>query len=235
MGKSREQHKIIVVGLPPGTTSADLTKLCKPVGNPLSCNMAVDADGKERGFGFVQFSDEATQQKAIAALNQKPLNGRTLNVRAVEERAPGAAKPERTAGGTKGRPCYDFARGKCAKGAACKWAHVIPDEGPSSRRPEWQKKRALAGSSTVPEQLHDIPEDYCRKYQLGTCHRGNSCRWKHLIWKPQGLGATCFPTAESAKPSGATESKRARVAEPAAVANGENGHRRPKRAFSADL
>ena len=51
-------------------------------------DMAVDADGKERGFGFVQFGDAATQAAAIEALDKRPLNGRTLNVRAVEERAP---------------------------------------------------------------------------------------------------------------------------------------------------
>ena len=88
MVKSSNQHKIIVVGLPPGSTSADLTKLVKPIGNPLNASMAVDAAGKERGFGFVQFNDAATQQAAIAALDKTALAGRTLNVRAVEERPP---------------------------------------------------------------------------------------------------------------------------------------------------
>ena len=88
--KSSNEHKIIVVGLPPGSTNADLHKLVKPVGNPLNASMAVDADGKERGFGFVQFNDAATQQAAIAALDKSALAGRTLNVRAVEERAPGS-------------------------------------------------------------------------------------------------------------------------------------------------
>jgi RNA recognition motif-containing protein len=90
MGKTsvREQHKIIVVGLPPGSSSADLTKLVKPIGNPLSANMVIDADGRERGFGFVQFADAKTQSAAIAALDKTPLAGRTLNVRAVEERHP---------------------------------------------------------------------------------------------------------------------------------------------------
>ena len=68
MGKSNDKFKILVVGLPPGSTSVDLQKLVKPIGNPLQATMAVDADGKERGFGFVQFADATTQQAAIKAL-----------------------------------------------------------------------------------------------------------------------------------------------------------------------
>ena len=200
MGREREKRKILVVGLPPGSTSADLQKLVKPYGNPLNASMAVDADGRERGFGFVQFADAATQQAAIAALDKMALAGRTLNVRAVEDRAPAdrggthsaaAAMPH---SGAKGRPCYDFGRtGKCARGAACKWAHIAPPkDGDSSRRPEWQKKRPLAGDDVpASDVLSEIPDDICRKYQLGSCHRGAACRWKHIIWKgASGAGAS---------------------------------------------
>ena len=133
---SRDLNKILVVGLPPGSSSTDLIKLVKPYGNPLSAHMAVDAGGKERGFGFVQFSDASTQQAAIAALDKTALAGRTLNVRAVEDRAPGGGAS--SGGGTggsaatgknRGRPCYDFARGMCARGASCKWAHMTPSKG----------------------------------------------------------------------------------------------------------
>ena len=134
---SRDQHKILVVGLPPGSSSTDLIKLVKPYGNPLNAHMAVDAEGKERGFGFVQFSDASTQQSAIAALDKTALAGRTLNVRAVEERAPGGGSfsgrggvgGSAATGKNKGRPCYDFARGMCARGASCKWAHMAPKRG----------------------------------------------------------------------------------------------------------
>ena len=68
--KKREEHKIIVVGLPNGSTSAELTKLVKPYGNPLQANVALDADGKERGFGFVQFGDAAACDAAIKALDK---------------------------------------------------------------------------------------------------------------------------------------------------------------------
>jgi len=184
MGKSRqrEQHKIIIVGLPENCTDQDLIKLCRPFGNPVEATLAIHADGKPRGFGFVRFGDDEAQQAAILQLDKSVLQGRTLNVRALEER-PQADRPKPAGGSARCRPCFDFARGKCAKGDACKWAHIKPPEQPAgseasaSRRPEWQKKRALDGVSA------DIPNDFCRKFQLGTCHRGAACRWKHIIWK----------------------------------------------------
>ena len=229
----REENKILVVGLPPGSTSSDLMKLVKPVGNPLSATMAIDADGKERGFGFVQFADAATQKAAIAALDKTAVAGRTLNVRAVEDRSPGggAAGP-RAAGGNKGRPCYDFARGKCARGAACRWAHIAPptanadadDINSRSRRPEWQKKRAHAATDEGAETiLTGIPEDICRKYQLGTCHRGVSCRWKHVLWKSATSAAATGKKVGGSgggDPSSGGDAKRARIGEASGAAAG---------------
>ncbi|EOD13336.1 hypothetical protein EMIHUDRAFT_199849 [Emiliania huxleyi CCMP1516] len=122
MGRSsRELHKVIVVGLPTTSTTEDLLKLVKPYGNALEAAHAVDAEGKPRGFAFVRFADADAQQAAIAGLDKSDLGGRTLNVRAVEDRSAGAASAA-----AKGRPCFDFARGKCSRGAACKWAHVKP-------------------------------------------------------------------------------------------------------------
>ena len=171
MGKDREKHKIIVVGLPTQSTNEDLIKLVKPFGNPLEAGLAIDADGRNRGFGFVRFADEETQKDAIASLDKTDFYGRTLNVRAVEERSQKDG-PRAAGGGRKdSRPCFDFARGRCTRGAACKWAHVLAAGSETSRRPDWQKPRAT-GIDSAAEVLTDIPDDYCRKYQLGKCHRG---------------------------------------------------------------
>ena len=227
----KEQHKILIAGLPPGSSSADLTKLVKPIGNPLNISIAVNADGTDRGFAFVQFADATTQQASIKALDKTALAGRTLNVRAVEERKPegdgGSKSQGRGATGNRGRPCYDFARGKCMKGASCRWAHVAPPaaDGARSRRPEWQQKRSgeaiavAAGGGDAASFLATIPEDYCRKFQLGKCHRGEACRWKHVIHKPstaggEGGGAggdSTSPTKRAASaPAVALAGKRAR-------------------------
>lgn len=242
MGRtSREAHKIIVVGLPTASTTEDLLKLVRPFGNPLEAAHAVDAEGKPRGFAFVRFADSDAQQAAIAGLNQTDLQGRTLNVRAVEER--GNKEP---AGSSKGRPCFDFAKGKCARGTSCKWAHVKPDQSSgTSRRPDWQKTRPDA-ASVPPSELFatEIPEDYCRKYQLGKCHRGAACRWKHEIWK---LATKSEPQATSSKStppdyrSGADdfhERKKARVAWSDSTVERDAGPRAgsdPKRVEGQDI
>jgi hypothetical protein len=211
MGRtSRDAHKVLVVGLPAASTTDDLLKLVKPYGNALEAAHAVDAAGKPRGFAFVRFGDSDAAQAAIAGLDKTDLHGRTLHVRAVEER--GVKEPASSA---KGRPCFDFAKGKCARGAACKWAHVKPEEGSAaSRRPDWQKTRPDAGAGAAPSELFsaDMPEDYCRKYQLGKCHRGPGCRWQHVLWKPPPR-PQAKEADETEASSGARERKKPRVAD----------------------
>ena len=198
----QDDNKIIVVGLPPGLKSDDLSKLCAPSGKVLNANVVVDASGAERGFGFVRFASAPEMQAAIAALDKTDLRGRTLNVRAVEKRdAPGGS---RSAASKKRRPCFDFARGQCAKGANCPWAHLSSsadaDGGKQSRRPEWQQTRGGGGAGGGARAvLADIPDDYCRRYQLGTCHRGGACRWKHEIWR--GAEAAAKAEAEAGEDS----------------------------------
>ena len=87
----------------------------------MQSNVAVDAEGKERGFGFVQFGDAQACEAAIKALDKSVFGTRTLNVRLVEERAQSTAKAMKSA-----RPCFDFSKGKCTRGADCKWAHITP-------------------------------------------------------------------------------------------------------------
>ena len=44
-------------------------------------NIVTDRDtGRARGFGFVEMGNDAEGQKAIAGLNGRDLDGRTLNV-----------------------------------------------------------------------------------------------------------------------------------------------------------
>lgn len=212
MGKSRQRelNKIMVVGLPTTSTSDDLLKLCRPFGNPLEASVAVDAEGKPRGFGFVRFGDDEAPEAAIKQLDKSVFQGRTLNVRHVEERdAPSI--PRAAGSGAKARPCFDFARGKCAKGANCKWAHIKPpggvggedEDGASSRRPDWQKKRPAAASAAPSDLLQDIPDDYCRKFQFGKCHRGASCHWRHELWR----GGRSAKEADAPAAEGGTQAR----------------------------
>ena len=204
MGVGQEKNKIIVVGIPTASTAEDLRLLCKPFGSIQEATVVTDADGAGRGFGFVRFETEEAQHEAVAKLNKTSLKGRTLNVRVVEKRSPsGASAPNKGSSGN-GRPCFDFARGKCTKGAACKWSHAIAADADAegatqhrTRRPEWQQKRDL--DTRVPSLLEGIPDDVCRKYQLGKCHRGAACRWKHiLVTKGRGTAAVATGAAAAA-------------------------------------
>ena len=181
MGVSQELNKVIVVGIPTSSTAEDLRLLCKPFGGIADATVVSDAEGKGRGFGFVRFETEAAQLECVEKLNKTVIKGRTLNVRVVEKRSPSGTAPS---GSGKGRPCFDFARGKCSKGASCKWAHISPspDAGSSRKDPNQRgsnQKRDL--DAPVSAALQGVPEDVCRKFQLGKCHRGAACRWKHEL------------------------------------------------------
>jgi len=53
-------------------------------------NLKRDAEGKSRGFGFVEFVAQSSRDKALATLNGATLGGRELTVKAVEPRDRGA-------------------------------------------------------------------------------------------------------------------------------------------------
>jgi RNA recognition motif-containing protein len=51
------------------------------VGQVESVQIITDRDtGRSKGFGFVQMTDDAAAEKAIAAFNGKEVNGRQLTV-----------------------------------------------------------------------------------------------------------------------------------------------------------
>ena len=50
-------------------------------GEVVSAKIIMDREsGRSKGFGFVEFTDKASADAAIEALNGKDLNGRNLNV-----------------------------------------------------------------------------------------------------------------------------------------------------------
>lgn len=85
--------KLYVGNLPFSTTEDDLRGLFEPHGEVQSTAVVMDRDtGRSRGFGFVEMSDNAAAQAAIAALNGQQINGRALVVneaRPKEQRSGG--------------------------------------------------------------------------------------------------------------------------------------------------
>ena len=82
-----DSRKIIVVGLKKEWDDEKLRLICESHGNVERANIVRDKmSDQSRGFGFVTFNTVAEQKAAIRALNQMKMSGRTLNVRAVEEK-----------------------------------------------------------------------------------------------------------------------------------------------------
>jgi RNA recognition motif-containing protein len=72
---------IFVGNLDFATTESSLRALFEPFGNIERVNLVTDRDtGRSRGFAFVEMTDPAQADQAIAALNGTNLDGRAMNV-----------------------------------------------------------------------------------------------------------------------------------------------------------
>ena len=89
---------IYVGNLPYSTTEDDMRDLFGEFGELESCSIISDrATGRSRGFGFVQMPNDEEASKAIAELNGKEFEGRSLTVNQARERS------EDGGGGGRGR------------------------------------------------------------------------------------------------------------------------------------
>ena len=73
--------KIYVGNLSFKTSNQDLSDLFGAIGTVESANIIEDREtGRSRGFGFVEMSSQAEGEDAIAQLNGKEVDGRSLKV-----------------------------------------------------------------------------------------------------------------------------------------------------------
>ena len=81
--------KIYVGNLSWNTSEQQLEELFAQYGTVSSANVVLDRDtGRSRGFGFVEMEDDNSAMEAIQALNDKEVDGRTLNVNEARPRKP---------------------------------------------------------------------------------------------------------------------------------------------------
>jgi RNA recognition motif-containing protein len=74
-------YKLYVGGLPFSTTEDELQQAFSEHGNVASAKIIVDRDtNRSKGFGFVEFENDAEGKAAEAAMNGKELGGRTITV-----------------------------------------------------------------------------------------------------------------------------------------------------------
>lgn len=91
---------LFVGNLAYATTDESLEAHFASIGTVKSARVITDREtGRSRGFGFVEFEDEANNQKAVDALNGKDLDGREINVSIARPRED---KPRRDDRGDNG-------------------------------------------------------------------------------------------------------------------------------------
>ncbi len=85
--------KLFVGSLPFSTTDDDLQQLFAAHGTVDSARVMTDREtNRSRGFGFVEMSNDDEAKKAIDALNNSELSGRTI---VVNEARPREERPRR--------------------------------------------------------------------------------------------------------------------------------------------
>ncbi len=81
---------IFVGNLDFSATESSVRALFEPYGKVDRVNLVTDRDtGRSRGFAFVEMTDSADADRAIAALNGTNLDGRALNVNEARPKTEG--------------------------------------------------------------------------------------------------------------------------------------------------
>jgi RNA recognition motif-containing protein len=96
--------KIYVGGLPYSATESQLQTLFSPHGTVESARIITNKfTGQSRGFGFVEMSTGQEAQRAITALHETQLDGRTLTVNEAKPQGPRAHDGRSGDRGNRGR------------------------------------------------------------------------------------------------------------------------------------
>ena len=84
--------KLFVAGLPFDMDDNELQEIFTEHGTVASAKVITDREtGKSRGFGFVEFNDDAQAQAAIQALNGASIEGRNIVVKVAEDKPRGGS------------------------------------------------------------------------------------------------------------------------------------------------
>ena len=96
---------IFVGNLSFGASEDAVRALFEAYGTVERVSIATDRDsGQPRGFGFVEMTNDAEAERAIAGTTGKELDGRVLNVNEARPKGDGAGRgPQRSGGGGRQR------------------------------------------------------------------------------------------------------------------------------------
>src|SRR5579859_424297 len=85
--------KLYVGNLAYSVTDSDLQQLFEAHGTVQSAQVIMDRDtGRSKGFGFVEMGSDQEAQAAIAALNEKEVEGRRLTVNEARPKTDGGGR-----------------------------------------------------------------------------------------------------------------------------------------------
>jgi cold-inducible RNA-binding protein len=84
--------RLYVGNIPRTSTDEELKALMAKFGSPEVAKIAREKSGEPRGFGFVEFANEAEGRAAIAALDGKDFNGQLLKVNEARPQKPVGAR-----------------------------------------------------------------------------------------------------------------------------------------------
>ena len=88
---------IFIAGISYNLSNDDLEKLFEEFGEVTSARIVMDREtGRSKGFGFVEMTNDEEGNAAIAALNEKEIDGKTL---AVSVARPREERPRNNYGG----------------------------------------------------------------------------------------------------------------------------------------
>lgn len=94
-------QNLFIGSLAYATNDDSLKAFFEQIGEVESARVVTDRDsGRSKGFGFVEFKDEANNQKAVDQLDGKELDGRAINVSLAR---PKEDRPKRDFGGGNDR------------------------------------------------------------------------------------------------------------------------------------
>ncbi|MFL6373488.1 MAG: RNA recognition motif domain-containing protein [Pyrinomonadaceae bacterium] len=104
--------KLYVGNISFNTSNQDLIELFGTVGTVTSANIVEDREtGRSRGFGFVEMGSATEGETAIAQMNGKEVDGRTLKVNEAKPRENGGGGGGFNRGGGGGGGNYGRNRG----------------------------------------------------------------------------------------------------------------------------
>lgn len=95
-----QKQNLFIGSLAYATTDDGLKAHFEQIGPVASARVITDREsGRSKGFGFVEFENEADNQKAVDQLDGKELDGRAINVSLAR---PKEDRPKRDFGGDNG-------------------------------------------------------------------------------------------------------------------------------------